>query len=82
MARSRDLLQRFRPAGAPGTAATAGVPADRVAELSAELEPVLALLDEVTEVAGRIRAEGTRDAARVRAAAGERARTLVATATR
>jgi hypothetical protein len=58
------------------------VPADRVAELSAELEPVLALLDDVTVVAGRIRAEGTRDAARIRAAAGERARTVLAAATR
>ncbi len=82
MARSRDLLQRFRPAGAPGTAASAGVPADRVAELSAELEPVLALLDVASEEAGRIRAEGSREAARLRAEAGERARTLVATATR
>lgn len=82
MARSRDLLQRFRPAGAPGTAASAGVPADRVAELSAELEPVLALLDGVGEEAARIRAEGSREAARVRAGAGERARAMVATATR
>lgn len=82
MARSRDLLQRFRPAGAPGTAASAGVPADRVAELSAELEPVLALLDAVSEEARRIRAEGSREAARIRAGAAERVRTMVATATR
>jgi regulator of protease activity HflC (stomatin/prohibitin superfamily) len=82
VARSRDLLQRFRPAGAPGTAAAAGVPADRVAELSAELEPVLALLDEATREAVRIRAEGSREAARLRAAADRRARTTVAAATR
>ena len=82
MARSRDLLQRFRPAGAPGTAASAGVPADRVAELSAELEPVLALLDEVTQEAARIRAGGSREAARLRSEADQRARTTVATATR
>lgn len=82
MARSRDLLQRFRPAGAPGTAAAAGVPADRVAELSAELEPVLAQLDETGEEAVRIRAEGSREAARIRAEAEQRARTMVATAVR
>lgn len=82
MARSRDLLQRFRPAGAPGTAAAAGVPADRVAELSAELEPVLAQLDEATQEAVRIRVGGSREAARLRTEAEQRARTMVATATR
>jgi hypothetical protein len=39
-----DFLNRFRPAGAPGAASRIGVPADRAAELSAELEPVLAML--------------------------------------
>lgn len=41
----RDFLERFRPAGAPGPAAAA-VPADRPAELAAELEAVFALLNE------------------------------------
>jgi V/A-type H+-transporting ATPase subunit D len=31
----RDFLERFRPAGAPGAAAGAGVPADRSRELAA-----------------------------------------------
>ena len=39
MLSARDLLHRFRPVGAPG-AAPAGVPADRVAEVSRELQPV------------------------------------------
>jgi vacuolar-type H+-ATPase subunit H len=45
VSQARDFLDRFRPAGAPGPAARAGVPADRARELAAELEPVLALLD-------------------------------------
>ena len=32
MPRSRDTLQRFRPAGTPGAASAAGIPVDRVAE--------------------------------------------------
>jgi flagellar biosynthesis/type III secretory pathway protein FliH len=40
----RDFLARFRPAGSPGAASRVGVAADRMHELSAELEPVLALL--------------------------------------
>lgn len=42
MPRVRDLLYRFRPARAPGAAASAGVPVDRTAELTAELEPLIA----------------------------------------
>jgi vacuolar-type H+-ATPase subunit H len=45
VSQARDFLDRFRPAGTPGPAARAGVPADRAAELAAEVEPVLALLD-------------------------------------
>jgi hypothetical protein len=40
----RDFLNRFRPVGAPGAASRTGVPADRTAEVAAELDPVLALL--------------------------------------
>jgi hypothetical protein len=46
MARSRNFLERFRPSGTPGAAARPGVPADRQAEQSAELEPLLARLAE------------------------------------
>jgi hypothetical protein len=40
----RDVLDRFRPAGAPGAASAAGVPTDRQASLVAELEPVFTAL--------------------------------------
>ncbi|WIY00514.1 hypothetical protein QRX60_41725 [Amycolatopsis mongoliensis] len=58
MANLRDLLQRFRPAGTPGAASRPGVPADRAAELSRELEPLLALLTGIEAEAGRIREDG------------------------
>jgi hypothetical protein len=44
MPRARDFLARFRPVGTPGAAASAGVPADRVVEAAAELEPLFAML--------------------------------------
>jgi hypothetical protein len=50
----RDFLARFRPAGAPGTAARAAVPADRSRELEAEVEPVLALLEDTDAERKRI----------------------------
>jgi hypothetical protein len=62
MPRSRDILQRFRPAGTPGPASSSGVPADRVAEASAELEPVLALLAETQAEVSRIRRDAEREA--------------------
>lgn len=80
MPRPRDLLQRFRFAGAPGAAAGGGVPADRAAELAAELEPVLRLLDPVQDEARRIRADGDATADRVRRAAADDARRRVAAA--
>lgn len=69
----RDFLDRFRPAGAPGAAAPRGVPADRAAELTAELTPLLARLDRVqadiehehdtaAQQAERIREAGHREA--------------------
>ena len=73
MPRSRDILQRFRTAGTPGAATSTGVPADRVAELAAELEPVLARLVAVREEASRIRTEARHEAERRRQAAAERA---------
>lgn len=68
-----DFLARFRPAGAPGPAAGA-VPADRRAELEAELQQVFALLtgpeaerrtliDEADRAARRIREEAAESAA-------------------
>ena len=69
MTQTRDFLDRFRPAGAPGGAARAGVPADRVRELAAEVGPVLALLDDVHAECDQILGEARREAARVAAQA-------------
>jgi hypothetical protein len=78
MLRARDLLARFRPVGAPGAAAPAGVPADRVAELSRELQPVFEELAEVRQRCVELRAAAAADA-RARAEQGAaRARAIVA----
>jgi hypothetical protein len=82
MPRSRDILQRFRPAGTPGAASPARVPADRVAEVSAELEPVFALLAATQEEAARVRSEATHEAEQRKQQALESASALVAAAHR
>jgi len=75
MPTARDLLRRFRPVGAPGAAAPAGVPADRVAELDRELQPIFDALAGTQAEVARIRddaaAEGRarRDRAAAEAAA-------------
>lgn len=75
----RDFLERFRPAGTPGASA-AGVPADRTAERSAELEPTLAQLADVQREAARIRASADEAAELVRRDAAREATELVAAA--
>ena len=82
MPRSRDILQRFRPAGTPGAASNVGVPADRVAEIGAELAPVFSALADTQEQAAAIRAEAATEAERRRQVAVERAAALVAAARR
>jgi len=77
---SRDILQRFRPAGAPGAAAPPGVPADRGTEAAAELEPLLALLADTQAEAARIRAEAAQEAEHRRSLAADRAAALVVSA--
>jgi len=77
---ARDFLDRFRPAGAPGAASRAGVPANRAAELSAELGPTLALLAETDAECGRIVAAARRDAKWIADSAREQAATLAADA--
>lgn len=76
----RELLQRFRPTGAPGAAARTGVPADRPTELAAELAGVLDSLDPVQEECRTIRDRARRDADRTVREAHERAAALVAEA--
>ncbi|WP_055557996.1 hypothetical protein [Streptomyces sp. NBRC 110028] len=80
MAGLRDFLLRFRPVGSPGRAAPGGVPADRTAELTAELQPPLSLLEEAEEEARRIRDGAAREAAERRRAAERRAREIVGSA--
>ncbi|MFF7652514.1 hypothetical protein ACFZCY_22275 [Streptomyces sp. NPDC007983] len=77
MAGLRDFLLRFRPVGSPGRAAPGGVPADRTAELTAELDPPLALLEEAEEEARHIRDGAAREAAERRRAAERQAQEIV-----
>ncbi|QKV90602.1 hypothetical protein HUT19_01495 [Streptomyces sp. NA02950] len=77
MAGLRDFLLRFRPVGSPGRASPGGVPADRTAELAAELEPPLALLEGAEDEARHIRNSAAREAAAKRRAAERRAEEIV-----
>lgn len=74
----RNLLDRFRPAGAPGAPSAAGVPADRRASAAAELAPVFAALASTARQCAALRAAAADDGARQEAEAIEQARTLVA----
>lgn len=78
MPQLRDFLSRFRPAGAPGAAARAGVPVDRSRELEAEVGPVLALLDGVDAECSRVLDQARRDADGVRATARAQAAAITA----
>lgn len=80
MPRLSDFLDRFRPAGAPGAATRTGVPADRAAELSAELNPVLAQLATTAAECDRIVAAADRNSKRIINEASERAATIAAEA--
>jgi vacuolar-type H+-ATPase subunit H len=76
----RDFLSRFRPAGSPGPAARAGVPADRSRELEAELSPVLAAIDGTDADRKRIIAQARRDAEQIVADARAEAAVIAADA--
>jgi citrate synthase len=80
MVRARDLLDRFRPAGAPGAASVVGVPADRLAEVTAELEPVFALLEDDERQCAQLREEAEHEAQRRREQVAERVEHLGASA--
>jgi len=80
MPQVRDFLDRFRPAGAPGAAALAGVPADRMRELVDELSPALAALDGTDAECARIGAQARDEAQRITAAARAQAAAIVADA--
>jgi hypothetical protein len=80
MARVRDVLYRFRPAGTPGAAGAAGVPTDRVADLATELAPVFALIEPAERDCAAIVASAEREAAEIRERAAAQARLLTADA--
>lgn len=67
MPRVRDLLYRFRPAGGPGSATPAGVPADRERDLAAELAPVFGALAPTLAQCREVVEQGRRDAEGIRA---------------
>jgi hypothetical protein len=77
MPRVRDFLYRFRPAGAPGAAAEAGVPIDRTAELTAELEPLFASLARTERECANIRDHAKADAAAIRDQQADLARGVI-----
>lgn len=72
-----DVLERFRPTGAPGAATSAGVPADRRADASAELEPVFAELAGALTECERIRQRAVASAGRRQAEAAQRVRVVL-----
>lgn len=82
MPQLRDFLARFRPAGPPGAAAPAGVPADRSRELEAEVGPVLALLDGTESERERIIAQAQRHVEQIIADARAEAAAIAADAER
>lgn len=76
----RDFLTRFRPAASPGRAAPGGVPADRSAELRAELAPPLAMLEQAEAEARSVREQADASATARRREAEAQAETIVAAA--
>ena len=75
-----DILRRFRFHGVPGAPGMAGVPADRTAELEAELTPVFAALEEAQRQTAASVAQAEGEAAEQRSAAHAEGRKLVAEA--
>ncbi len=73
----KDFLYRFRPAAPPGGGARAGVPRDRVTELTAELQEVFEDLDPTLEEATATVTRGREDAERRRTAGADRAATIL-----
>ena len=67
MSATRAFLDRFRPAGAPGAAGGAGVPADLAREPGAGVGPVLALLDNTHAECERLIAAAWLEADRIAA---------------
>jgi vacuolar-type H+-ATPase subunit H len=79
MARS-NILDRFRPAGAPGPAGPVGVPATGEQGPAVELAPVFAALGADVESCRRMVDEARRDADRALSSAREQAVAIIARA--
>lgn len=77
MPQLHDFLDRFRPAGAPGAAGRAAVPADHSHDLENELLPVLALLDGTDAQCAGLLAQAHEDAEGIVAAARAEAAALL-----
>jgi hypothetical protein len=78
MPRVSDLLDRLRPAGAPGPAGAVGVPADRRAAAERELAPVFTALAATLREAAGIRAAAADRATEVERRAAEQATAVIA----
>lgn len=76
----RDVLRRWRPAGAPGAAARAGVPDDRAGAPDRELTGVFGALEPVRAECRAIRDAATRKARRTADRAQEQAEAILADA--
>jgi len=76
----RELLSRFRAAGAPGAPGAAGMPVDLRAGVTKELEPVFAALAETTAECARLRAGGDTAVRRCLDEASERVPAMLAQA--
>lgn len=77
----QDLLNRLRPAGAPGPAGPVAVPAEEEDREAAELAPVFTALAETVDDTEAVRAAGADRAAAITAEAEKEAAALVANAT-
>jgi hypothetical protein len=78
VARVRGILDRLRPAGAPGAAARAGVPVDRRESLDRELAPAFAHLEPVLRECAQITREAADAARRREAEAASQANDIIA----
>lgn len=77
----QDLLNRLRPAGAPGPAGPVAVPAEEEDREAAELAPVFGALAETVDDTEAVRDAGADRAAAITAEAEKEAAALVANAT-
>lgn len=76
----RELLSRFRAAGAPGAPGAAGMPVDPRAGVAAELEPVFAALAATTAECRLLRTRGAAESQRRLGEARDRAAAMIAQA--